>query len=112
MSNGMHIPTRRSNSASFSTVEKQYPGMKVIFGPFAIDSVYEKVTQAEKASAVRQYRQQLERDTGAKLVTVGRFAYVLTSAECIKLDKPAEKYRADNGIRVKRTKTSLRTDAA
>lgn len=102
MSNGMHIPTRRSNSTSFSTVEKQYPGMKVIFGPFAIDSVYEKVTQAEKASAVRQYRQQLEKDAGAKLVTVGRFAYVLTSAECIKLDNPADKYRADNGIRVKR----------
>ena len=108
----MHIPTRRSNSASFAAVEKLHPGMKVIFGPFAIDSVYEKVTQAEKASAVRQYRRQLEKDAGAKLVTVGRFAYVLTSAECIKLDKPAEKYRADNGIRVKRTKTSLRTDAA
>lgn len=100
--NEMHIPTRRSNSASFSSVEKQHPGMKVIFGPFAINSVYEKVTQAEKASAVRQYRQQLEKDAGAKLVTVGRFAYVLTSAKCIKADSPAEKYRSDTGIRVTR----------
>lgn len=103
--NGMHTPTRRSNSASFSSVEKQHPGMKVIFGPFAVDSVYEKVTQAEKASAVRQYRRQLEKDAGAKLVTVGKFAYVLTSAECIKLDSPAEKYRADTGIRVTRRAT-------
>lgn len=102
MSNGMHIPTRRSNSASFAAVEKLHPGMKVIFGPFAVNSVYEKVTQAEKASAVRQYRQQREKDAGAKLVTVGKFAYVLTREKCLKLDNPADKYRADNGIRVKR----------
>jgi hypothetical protein len=100
--NGMHTPTRRSNSASFSSVEKQHPGMKVIFGPFAVDSVYEKVTQAEKASAVRQYRRQLEKDAGAKLVTVGKFAYVLTREAFIKADSPAEKYRADTGIRVTR----------
>ena len=100
--NEMHIPTRRSNSASFSAVEKQHPGMKVIFGPFAVNSVYEKVTQAEKASAVRQYRRQLEKDAGAKLVTVGKFAYVLTREEFIKLDNPAEKYRTDTGIRVTR----------
>ena len=79
--------------------------MKVINGPFAIQSCYDSVAKSEKASAVKHLLQQKAKDEGAKLVVVGRFAYVLTRPEFISTVNPSDKFRDKDGIKVKRKST-------
>ena len=73
-----------------------------MLGPFAIKSTSKAVAKIEIASLRKHKILQLKTDPEAKVVTVGKFAYLLTREEFLKTDNPADKYRLKDGLRVKR----------
>jgi hypothetical protein len=80
-------------------VEALQPGMMVISGPYAVNSRTPGIATSEKAYAVRELKQQRLTDPKAKLVVVGRFAWVLRTAEGWKKDRSSEAFKSDHGIK-------------
>jgi hypothetical protein len=66
---------------SFDKIEKQCPGFKVIAGPFVIRSQYKDLATIEQAAAVKVLKEQRRNNVDAKIVTSGRFAFVLRTEE-------------------------------
>lgn len=91
-----------STDARIARIEAQHPGMKVIAGPYAYKSTLPRVAKHERATAVRELRQQQRRDPKAKLVTVGRHAWILRSAEGWKADHDSDIFTGDLGIKAGR----------
>lgn len=91
-----------STDARIARIEAQHPGMKVIAGPYAYKSTLPKVAKSEQASAVRELRQQQRGDPKAKLVTVGRHAWVLRSADGWKVDHDNAVFTGALGIKAGR----------
>lgn len=87
-----------STDARIARIEAQHPGMMVIAGPYAYKSSLPLIAKSEQASAVRELRQQRRSDPKAKLVTVGRHAWVLRTAEGWQYDS-ASKFQANLGIK-------------
>lgn len=90
-----------STDARIARIEAQHPGMMVISGPYAHMSSLPKIAKSERASAVRELRHQHTSDPKAKLVTVGRFAWILRTADGWKYDN-ASKFQSTLGIKAGR----------
>lgn len=76
--------------------------MKAIAGPYGVNSTEPKIAKHERASCVRALRDQRLTDPKAKIITFGRFAWVIRSAEGWKYDRSNEKFRAVTGIKAGR----------
>lgn len=90
-----------SPDARIARIEAQHPGMMIIAGPYAHMSTLPKLAKSERASAVRELRQQKSSDPKAKLIIVGRHAWVLRRADGWKYDS-ARKFQSTLGIRAGR----------
>lgn len=84
-----------------SLVEKHYPRMRAIAGPFGVNSTFTEIAKIEKASCVRALRDQKRSDATAKIIMYGSFAWVIRSAKNWKRDT-AEKFRSKEGIKAGR----------
>lgn len=84
-----------------SVIEKHYPGMRAIAGPFGVNSTFTEIAKIEKASCVRSLRDQKRADSTAKIIMHGSFAWVIRSIEGWKYDD-AEKFRGKTGIKAGR----------
>lgn len=100
------------NTAAISKVEAAYPGMKVVAGPYGINSTMRQVAKEEAALCLRAKQDQTRADPKTICVTHGpqRLAYILVSAERFERNHQA-KFRAVTGIKaghaVKRQKIRL-----
>lgn len=81
-------------------IQKHYPGMKAIAGPYAVNSTLPQIAKSEQASCVRALRDQRRNDPKAKIITYGNFAWVIRSAEGWQYDRKNEKFR-DNVTGIK-----------
>lgn len=87
------------------SIEKHYPGMKVIAGPFRVVHNSEVFAKSEQTSAAAAFLDQRKYDPKAKLITCGKrreWAWVLRSADGWKYDTTKGKHVSRLGIRAGR----------
>lgn len=98
----MKIPRPFQNSPGVDgVVEKHYPGMRAIAGPFGVSSTLPEIQKHEQACCARALRDQQRKDSTAKIIMYGKFAWVIRSAKNWKYDT-AEKFRDKTGIKAGR----------
>ena len=76
----MNTPPRTSETAAGidNKIATKYPGMRTIAGPYGVNSTFPGIAQSERAACARAYREQGE---GAKIIIVGKFAWVIRPAD-------------------------------
>jgi hypothetical protein len=96
------IPLPRTSETAAGIDNKiatKYPGMRTIAGPYGVNSMLDNVAKSERASCVRAHKEQ---GAGAKIIMVGKFAWVIRpAAGWIQGDQEAYRQRYKSTTNIK-----------
>lgn len=99
----MTLPRTTHNASDVDAkIAKTHPGMRAIAGPFAVNSTTTTIAMSERASCVRSLRDQQKNDPTAKIIVLGRFAWVIRSEAGWLFNDPEKqraRYKGELGIR-------------